>query len=118
MSSRKHPSLSKVQFLLHLRECHSWSAEACRENAKVVSDTFHLNCQHTQCKIGPLRTQKYVNDFEYLALELEKLVEQIDKLREVITTQVELFDKRRNRTVGMFIAIYVPLAFATVRDLP
>lgn len=32
-----------------------------------------------------------------------------------ITDQIELFDKRRNRTIGMFIAIYVPLAFATVR---
>lgn len=40
---------------------------------------------------------------------------QIEALKEVIISQVELFDKRRNRIIQMFVAIYVPLAFATVR---
>jgi hypothetical protein len=115
MASRAHPSLSKVQFLLHLRECHTWAAQACRKNSGKVSDLFHLGCTQDSCKTKPLHTQGCVDDLAYLARELNKLVKQIDDLQDVITNQVELFDKRRNRTIGMFIAIYVPLAFATVR---
>jgi hypothetical protein len=115
MAARSHPSLSKIQFLLHLRECHTWAAQACRKNSNLVSHLFHLSCQQDQFKIEPSYTEGCVEDLAYLAQELDKLVSQIDDLQNVITNQIELFDKRRNRTVGMFIAIYVPLAFATVR---
>lgn len=54
------------------------------------------------------------DDFNYLADELEKHMRQIEALKEVITSQVELFDKRRNKIIQMFVAVYVPLAFATV----
>jgi hypothetical protein len=118
MAARGHPSLSKIQFLLHLRETHLWAAQACRRNSDTLSDLFHLGCQQDQCKIEPSYTEGCVEDLAYLARELDKFIGQIDDLQDVITNQVELFDKRRNRTVGMFIAIYVPLVFATASCQP
>jgi hypothetical protein len=42
---------------------------------------------------------------------------QIEALKDTIISQVELFDKRRNKIIQMFVAVYVPLAFATVSVL-
>ena len=53
-------------------------------------------------------------DFEYLARELDQQIERIQKLKTIIIEQTDATDKRRNRTLGVLIAIYVPLAFATV----
>lgn len=53
-------------------------------------------------------------DFEYLARELDQQIERIQKLKTIIIEQTDAMDKRRNRTLGVLIAIYVPLAFATV----
>lgn len=59
----------------------------------------------------------YVVDFEYLALELDQQNERIQTLKALIIEQADSMEKRRNKTVGVFIAIYVPLAFATVSGI-
>lgn len=113
MASRKRPSLSKVQLLLHIRECDDWAIQACCQNADVVTKRFHLDCEDGKpCKFGEFQAQ--VNDIKYLSEQIEKHRDQIDVLVGVISNQVDLFDKRRNKTIGFFIAVYVPLAFATV----
>jgi hypothetical protein len=38
----------------------------------------------------------------------------VDKVKQLAIDQMELFDKRRNRIIGALVAVYVPLAFATV----
>lgn len=112
MASRRNPSVSKVQFLMHLLECHQWAAKSCDRNVHVISKVF----------VSPLpvqqhvhRSQRYVDDLRYLASELTLHAQEMEKLKEAIVAQIDLFDKRRNRNIGMFIAIYVPLAFSTVR---
>ena len=116
MASRKRPSLSKVQLLLHIRECDDWAVQACCHNADVVAKRFHLDCEDgSPCKFDVFQAQ--VDDIKYLSDEIKKHCDQIDVLIGVISNQVDLFDKRRNKTIGFFIAVYVPLAFATVGDL-
>ena len=111
MASRRNPSVSKVQFLMHLFECHQWAAKTCDRNVHVISKLFaspHPVQQHVQ------RSQRYIDDLRYLASELKLHAQEIEKLKGVIVAQNELSEKRRNRNIGMFIAIYVPLAFSTV----
>jgi hypothetical protein len=100
--------MSKVQLLLHLRECHEWAAQACYRNILQISALVqpHIPAQED--------LQKQINDLEYLAGEIESHIQQMDSLRETIVCQIDLFEKRRTRIVGMLIAVYVPLAFATV----
>jgi hypothetical protein len=100
---------------MHLRECHDWTAQACRRSATLTSDLFLSDLPITQ-QVHNRRaaTQIHVADLSYLATELENHAKNIDTLREGIVSQIELFDKRRNRNIGIFIALYVPLAFATV----
>ena len=117
MASRSDPSLSKVQFLLHLLELHHWAAQACRGNMNVLRPLFQspIPLPAIQCVYSRLNlSQRYLDDIEYLAGELELHAAQISNLKATISDQIDLFDKRRNRIVGMLIAIYVPLAFATV----
>jgi hypothetical protein len=111
MASRRDPSVSKVQFLMHLFECHQWAAKACDRNVHLISEVFASALpvqQHVH------RSQRCVDDFRYLASELNLHAQEIEKLKDVIVAQIDLFDKRRNRNIGMFIAMYVPLAFSTV----
>lgn len=112
MASRRNPSVSKVQLLMHLRECHEWAAKACERNVCVISKLFASPLPVQQ---HVYRAQLYAEDLRYLIGELKVHAQEIDNLKEVIVAQIDLFDKRRNRNIGMFIAIYVPLAFATVR---
>lgn len=97
---------------MHLHECHQWAAKACDHNIRVISKFFASPLPVQQ---HVYRSQLYVEDFRYLIGELKLHAQEIDKLKEVIVAQIDLSDKRRNRNIGMFIAIYVPLAFATVR---
>jgi hypothetical protein len=108
MSSRKDPSMSKVQLLLHLRECHEWAAQACHRNIIQISALVlpRIPAQED--------LPKQIDDLQYLAGQIESHIQQIDSLRDTIVCQVDLFEKRRTRIIGMLIAVYVPLAFATV----
>lgn len=111
MSSRSDPSLSKVQLLSHLHECHCWAAKACRDNAHIVSGIFQSPrpvAQHVH------KAHNHVEDFLYFAEELQKQTVHVSTLRQTVIDQIELHDKLRNRIIGLFIALYVPLAFATV----
>lgn len=58
--------------------------------------------------------RRYVDGFEYLAGEVDKHASQLVKLKQTIIEQIDLFDKQWNRVIGIFIAVYVPLAFTTV----
>lgn len=104
---------------MHLRECHNWAAQACRDNASELAVLFPRPLQQTarpqHAERRQLLSESHRVDLRYLADKIDKHAVQIGELKEVIIEQIELFDKRRNRTIGMFIAIYVPLAFATVR---
>ena len=113
MASRRNPSVSKVQLLMHLRECHQWAAKACDRNARLISKPFVSPCLPVQQHVH--RSQLYVADLQYLVDELNTHAQEMDELKEIIVAQIDLSDKRRNRNIGMFIAMYVPLAFATVR---
>lgn len=97
---------------MHLHECHKWAALACNRNVDRISKLFAspLPVQQHVHKAG-----LYVEDPRYLIGELDLHAEEIDRLKEGVVAQIDLFDKRRNRNIGIFIAIYVPLAFATVR---
>lgn len=118
MASRSNPSMSKVQFLLHLRESHEWAAQACNRNADAIIGLFRSPLPVTLCTHNRIQAcQRHIDDFRYLATELENQANRVEDLRDVIVGQIELFDKRRNRTIGLLVAIYVPLAFATVRFL-
>lgn len=112
MSSRRNPSVSKVQLLMHLRECHQRAAKACDRNARLISKLFVSPFLPVQQHVH--RSQLYVDDLRYLIHELDAHAQEMDKLKEVIVAQIDLSDKRRNRNIGVFIAMYVPLAFATV----
>jgi hypothetical protein len=105
-----------VQYLVHLSECHDWVANACRRNAGTISEFFYTSksppSQSAQPDVNEL--QNYVDDFEYLANELDKQILRIQTLKTRIIEQADLLDKRRNKLVGLLIAVYVPLAFATV----
>jgi hypothetical protein len=100
---------------MHLHECHQSAAQACLRNANLLSALFR-SPQPVQKDV--LRwsedSAQYVKDFQYLSDELERYAQGIVDLKETITFQLELFEKRRSRYVGIFIAAYVPLAFATV----
>ncbi|KAM0723393.1 hypothetical protein Q7P37_000379 [Cladosporium fusiforme] len=113
MISRQNPSLSKVQYLLHLNECHRLAAGACRHNALVVPNLFQQSPNASSPDPRSKQLRKYADDFAYLAEELEKHASQISELKQVVVEQIDLFDKRRSRVIRVFIAIYVPLAFAT-----
>lgn len=106
---------------MHLHECHTWAAQACRENAKVVRGTEVIRELFESPFPGArpytrwvAAVQGRIDDLEYLSWELEKHACQIVDLKGTVVEAIDLFDKRRNRTVGILIAIYVPLAFATV----
>lgn len=69
-----------------------------------------------KCKFDAAKSlEDCIDDIKYLAEQINKHHDQIDDLIALISNQVDLFDKRRNKTIGFFIAVYVPLAFATVR---
>lgn len=53
-------------------------------------------------------------DFLHVAEELCAHIQHIKDLKTVIVEQIDLLDKRRNRLIGLLIAVYVPLAFGTV----
>lgn len=98
---------------MHLLECHNLATIACRENALVISRLTPLPIPlslHDKWK----HLRNYVENFDYLAGEIEKHASKITELKQNVVEQIELFDKRRNRVVGVFVAIYVPLAFTTV----
>lgn len=117
MLSRRHPSTSKIQYLLHTQECNIYSAQACRENAaiaqKLVEDIELPAVEKLYTIRGEL--QDLHMDLGYLAQQLDSSVVRIDRIKRLTIDQMDMFDKRRNRLVGILIAIYVPLAFATVR---
>lgn len=118
MTSRKDPSTSKVQYLLHLRESHCCCAKSCREaatTAQLLCD--RINLHPTQSLYDILDAlQACKADLLYLADELEAGTTRIDEVKQLAIDQMELFDKRRNRIIGTLIAVYVPLAFATVSN--
>jgi len=117
MAARRDPSVSKVQYLMHLHECHEWAAEACTRNADLIAGLFSSPLPlQKHVLTGSESSGRYVNDLRYLADELTLRAHKIDELKEVIVSQIDLLDKRRNRNIGIFLAIYVPLAFATVRE--
>lgn len=115
MASRRSPSASKVRHLLHLSESHDWVAQACRRNVATISAYFNSTLAPSQDVSNSLNDMEdFMVDFEYLARELDQQIERIQKLKTIIIEQTDATDKRRNRTLGVLIAIYVPLAFATV----
>jgi hypothetical protein len=116
MASRKRPSVSKVQFLLHIRECDEWALRACSQNVETITKRFHLDCREGEsCRFDAV--QAHVDDIKYLSERIKPHSTEIGALIELISNQVDLFDKRRSKTIGFFIAVYVPLAFATVGGL-
>jgi hypothetical protein len=87
MASRKRPSLSKVQFLLHIRECDDWAVQACCQNVEVLTKRFHLDCgKNESCRFGAF--QAHVDDIKYLSEQIVKHRDQIDVLVGVISNQV------------------------------
>ena len=116
IAARRYPSTSKVQYLLHLRECHSWCANSCRLNAlesRGISRKIELPA--TEYLSGVQKSmQAYHADLTYLADQLDAHVIHINEIKQLVTEQMDLFDKRRSRIIGFLIAIYVPLAFTTV----
>jgi hypothetical protein len=59
--------------------------------------------------------QDLSSDLDYLAKILKEQIGRVDEVKQLASDQMEIFDKRRNRIIGLLIAVYVPLAFATVR---
>lgn len=116
MASRRDPSASKVQYLLHLKECQILCAQACRDNAvaaRRISDDIELPaCLFLDAVHEELRALAL--DLEYLADTIDKGVIRVDEVERLSADQMEIFDKRRNRIIGTLIAAYVPLAFTTV----
>lgn len=53
-------------------------------------------------------------DLGYLSDELKSSMKKVDDVKKLAVDQMEIFDKRRNKVIGTLIAVYVPLAFATV----
>lgn len=114
--SRRDASTSKVQYLLHLKECHFWCARACRTSA-ATAQRLHgeiaLPCSRYRYDLrGELHALNL--DLDYLADELEKSILRVEEVKDLTMMQMELFEKRRSRIIGLLVAIYVPLAFATV----
>jgi hypothetical protein len=120
MVSRRDPSTSKVQYLLHLRECHVSCAQACIDNAilaRSIRAKIELPaCQYLDCISDDL--QAHIIDLGYLADTLNKSIVHIDEVKRLAVNQMEIFDKRRNIIIGLLIAVYVPLTFTTVSTSP
>lgn len=116
IASRRDPSASKVQYLLHLKECHLLCAEACRGNAaaarRISRDIELPACLYLYAVRDELHALAL--DLEYLAETIDRSVVRIDEVMRLSIDQIEIFDKRRNRIIGTLIAAYVPLAFTTV----
>ncbi|KAK6433118.1 hypothetical protein LTR95_010707 [Oleoguttula sp. CCFEE 5521] len=113
-ASRRDPSASKVQYLLHLKECHESHASASRQNAQTVTELLHAVSPPGRDALDAWDDLlACVEDFEYLATEITVSIKGVSDLIELITAQVDLFDKRRSKVIGLLLAIYVPLAFAT-----
>jgi hypothetical protein len=107
MPSRRNPSASKVRYLLHLSEGHNWVAKACRRNAATISEYFDPVLSPNQNASNSANDMEdFVVDFEYLAKELDQQTERIQKLKALIIEQADSMDKRRNKTLGVLIAIY------------
>ncbi|SMR51078.1 unnamed protein product [Zymoseptoria tritici ST99CH_1E4] len=116
MYSRRNPSSSKVQYLLHTQECHNYSARACRANAIIAKDLGKEIELPAACRVHYILhddLQALHLDLNYLADRLDNSAIQIDRLKRLTMDQMDMFDKRRNRLIGILIAIYVPLAFTT-----
>jgi hypothetical protein len=113
--SRRKPSVSKVQILMHIRECHQWAAQACRQNATLIQKLCSSEFPCTQdVHKRRLLAAMWVKDLLYLADELDLYARQVGELKSAVIGLIELFDKRRTRNIGFLIAVYVPMAFATV----
>ncbi|OQO10212.1 hypothetical protein B0A48_04569 [Cryoendolithus antarcticus] len=113
-ASRRDPSVSKVQYLLHLKECHESHASAIRQNAQTMTELLHAVSPPGRDALDAWDDLlACVEDFEYLAAETTVSIKGVSDLIELITAQVDLFDKRRSKVIGLLLAIYVPLAFAT-----
>nr|OQO24686.1 hypothetical protein B0A51_08865 [Rachicladosporium sp. CCFEE 5018] len=114
LASRRDPSVSKVQYLRHLKECHESNASACRRNARKIHDLLRaISPPHQNALSAWDELLACVQDFEYLAEEISDSTQPVVELVELITAQVDLFDKRRSKVIGLLLAIYVPMAFAT-----
>ncbi|SMY28563.1 unnamed protein product [Zymoseptoria tritici ST99CH_1A5] len=114
--ARRYPSTSQIQYLLHTQECHMSCAQACKKTAAKARSLFgdiELPASQYMYTVKD-HLHALAVDIEYLADTLESDVAQIDRVKQLAIDQMELFDKRRNRVIGVLIAVYVPLAFATV----
>lgn len=119
MQSRRYPSVSKVQYLLHLSESHKRCAHACKSNADVAREYCNKIQSSTSTFSSSLheKLDALSKDLTYLAGELETGIKRIDTAKVFGAEQIVLFDSRRTRVIGLLVAIYVPLAFTTVRLL-
>ncbi|EGP83945.1 uncharacterized protein MYCGRDRAFT_96380 [Zymoseptoria tritici IPO323] len=113
--ARRYPSTSQIQYLLHTQECHMSCAQACKKNAAKARSLFgdiELPASQYMYTIRD-HLHALAVDIEYLADTLESDIAQIDQVKQLAIDQMDFFDKRRNRVIGVLIAVYVPLAFAT-----
>ncbi|SMR59344.1 unnamed protein product [Zymoseptoria tritici ST99CH_1E4] len=113
--ARRYPSTSQIQYLLHTQECHMSCAQACKKTAAKARSLFgdiELPASQYMYTVKD-HLHALAVDIEYLADTLASDIAQIDRVKRLAIDQMELFDKRRNRVIGVLIAVYVPLAFAT-----
>jgi hypothetical protein len=119
---RKSPSGPKIQYLLHLEECVVEVVNNIRLHADVL-DLIETSVKEHRHKIDDT-LQSYLDDLKPFKDDLDALTNDLNskidiciKMRGLMKDQMEYSNRLRNSMIGILVAIYVPLSFATVSPL-
>lgn len=116
---RKAPSASKHQYLLHLEDTIIHVAKATESSVKlidrVLSSVLSRLPNNEQCFNVMLDDlNDYKEDFGRLSEPLNHRLALIRDIRDKMKDQMQYSDRLRSMMIGVLVAVYVPLSFATV----
>lgn len=116
MQGRVQPSVSKINYLQHCEDCAKRIKQACNVTADQVAQFRQVvDSKQVPSAVHVLSLVELEEDYRYLADSARAISKKLQPLRASIKDQLEISDSWRSRAIGLLVAIYVPLAFVSVR---
>ncbi|KAK8229775.1 hypothetical protein HDK77DRAFT_83112 [Phyllosticta capitalensis] len=118
-NGRLFPSGSKLQHMLHLKDCLKAAMSTCEANMEILGRLVEFLRESLE---DPIATQyadrlhaieALSDDLEYLVGEMESFISDIDRIRRTTREQLDLVQMRRTTVLTLFAGLYIPMSFVT-----
>ncbi|KAJ5690027.1 hypothetical protein N7462_004419 [Penicillium macrosclerotiorum] len=115
---RLRPSGSKMQYLLHLEDCHLVTKSCCRANKQTLQSLLDrinsIQGPRADEEMNQIRhLELFMKDLDYLHDEVESSLLRISNIRHDLRENLDLLQIHRTSILGILAALYLPLSFVT-----